>query len=290
MLTPTTSAIKKYLYVHISSAKQREDLEITLNATKPIVTKDIFETASSKVIPWLKSLKSIVAVNFSDMHAADEDCVDGTRTFDFLSSLVAIHNAGTKKRKRKVTVARGKRQKTEGMLNHTTLHHRHSTSTGLENGILAARSLGLFPQRITSNYSKRNKYTCHQPHSEAVIEAMDELGKICLYYCGEMNQKMSHHYDITEKRWLNPMTFQPKRLLFDDVSAIYVYAHRYKNKHVLWPLHFEKITSGPIRTRSHVIASSLTIAKLMNESLPGYMRRKNTFTKLKRMALFMQSP
>ncbi|KAG9296367.1 hypothetical protein G9A89_014959 [Geosiphon pyriformis] len=64
-------------------------------------------------------------------------------------------------------------------------------------------------------------------------------------------------------------------------KLIYSYGHRHNDKHVLWPLHFEKKLkkiSGLIHTRSHVMTSSLTIAKLMSGSLSGYMRRKNSFT------------
>ncbi|KAG9296775.1 hypothetical protein G9A89_002172 [Geosiphon pyriformis] len=47
-------------------------------------------------------------------------------------------------------------------------------------------------------------------------------------------------------------------------------------KHVLWPLHFEKKCKNKKWANSHVMASSLTIAKLMSGSLTGYKRRKNS--------------
>ncbi|KAG9297529.1 hypothetical protein G9A89_001469 [Geosiphon pyriformis] len=60
--------------------------------------------------------------------------------------------------------------------------------------------------------------------------------------------------------------------------------HMHIDTSVLWPLYFEKtkITSGPIHTRSHMMTSSFTIAKLMNEVSLGVQDA----AKAKRMALF----
>ncbi|KAG9304280.1 hypothetical protein G9A89_019842 [Geosiphon pyriformis] len=127
-------------------------------------------------------------------HSSSAACREG--------DLATEENAGTKKRKTRIenlvlpsarlestlhdlhaSKARGKRQKTEGILNRTLLVKMYPN-------LLQKRWMGL--ARFTSNMwwdSKRRRIIMRQD-------------------------------GITEKGWLKHMTFQQKCLLFNDISAI----------------------------------------------------------------------
>ncbi|KAG9291227.1 hypothetical protein G9A89_021729 [Geosiphon pyriformis] len=107
------------------------------------------------------------------------------------------------------------------------------------------------PRKVTSTPIQE----VPQPPSEAAIEAMDGLNRFYVSYT--------------------------------HIPAIYAHAHRHKIKRVLWPFYFEKNRKNNNWLNPYkitVMASSLTIAKLMSESLLEYTRRKNSSTKPKRMA------
>ncbi|KAG9295470.1 hypothetical protein G9A89_013499 [Geosiphon pyriformis] len=182
----------------------------------------------------------------SDEHKLFQDVLAACREGELLAT---EENAGIKVRKVKATAARGKPQKTEGILNRTLLAKTYTNHLQKQ---LLKRWMGLARFAINTVDAPAN----------IIDEAIDQALNLM-----HSDNKVHHHLSFQSRKTLHHTITIRAQNFADNI-------HRQKDKHILSPLRFVKITSGPIHTRSHVMENLF----LTNQQVKVYLGLRDTNT------------